>query len=133
MKVRLTIDVEIKDSLYNLEDDGEKDFLFNTVLKKGLLLHSNEIGDTIGEVTVINNTPKPNINIEKWLGRIIHGTGGFKNCEKYEAMLHHISREYSIAEWVIRCLANPECEGSNEVIEAIIKQRSALTIKETVK
>ena len=66
------------------------------------------------------------MEIEDFIQRIINGTGGFKTCEEYEIMVHHIDRETSIASWVIRCLANPKCEGSKEVLDAIIKQRETV-------
>lgn len=70
------------------------------------------------------------MKIENWIKEIIDGTGGFKNCEKYELMVHHINREVSIAGWVIRCLANPECEGSQKVLDSILEQRKKVLEKE---
>lgn len=65
---------------------------------------------------------KPDIN--NWIQKIINGSSGFHVCEEHEIMIHHISREHSIAAWVIRCLANPDCEGSEDVLKAINKQRT---------
>lgn len=55
MKVKLTITVEIPDNLYDFNDKSEVEFLMNTVLKENLLLHSNEIGDTVGSITEVEN------------------------------------------------------------------------------
>ena len=65
----------------------------------------------------------PKMEITKWIESIIEGSGGFKVCEETEIMVHHISREHSIAVWTIRCLANTLCEGSDGVIAAIIERR----------
>jgi len=62
--------------------------------------------------------------IHNWIHNIIEESGGFKSCEKHEIMVHNISREHSIAAWVIRCLANPDCEGSKETLESIHVQRN---------
>lgn len=64
------------------------------------------------------------MDINKWISNIIEGTAGFKVCEEREIMIHHISRIHSVSAWTIRCLANPECEGSKEVLDSIIKQRN---------
>jgi len=60
--------------------------------------------------------------IEDWIDNVIEGPAGFKSWEEHEFVVHHKSREYSIAAWVIRCLANPECEGSQMVIDSIIER-----------
>lgn len=67
------------------------------------------------------------MNIEDWVNRVIRGPGGFISWEEHEFVIHHSSREESIAAFVIRCLANPGCEGSGDVLRAIIEQRSSLT------
>lgn len=71
------------------------------------------------------------MEIENWIKEIIDGTGGFKNCEEYEVMVHHVNREVSIAGWVIRCLGNPECEGSQDVLDSIIERRKEVLGKQT--
>jgi hypothetical protein len=63
--------------------------------------------------------------ITDWCKRIIHGSGGFLNWEDREWIVFHTSREQGIAEFVIRCLANPLCEGSDKVLEKIMKARTA--------
>jgi len=64
------------------------------------------------------------MKIEDWIEKIINGGGGFKSMEEHEIVIHHIDRETSIAGFVIRALANPKCEGSEDVLKAIEKQRS---------
>ena len=64
--------------------------------------------------------------IKVWCKEIIDGAGGFISYEEHELIIWHISRERAVAEWVIRCLANPENEGSQMVIDSIIKRRKAI-------
>jgi hypothetical protein len=58
MKLKLEIEIEVEDM-----DRGELDWFKENVLTKDLILHSNEIGDTIGNVTAIKSlkvrTDKP--------------------------------------------------------------------------
>lgn len=51
MKIKLTIEVELEDA-FNLADEEEKIWFENEVLTGNgtLILHSNEIGDTVGVV-----------------------------------------------------------------------------------
>lgn len=64
--------------------------------------------------------------IGAWCKEIIDGAGGFISYEEHELVIWHISRERAVAEWVIRCLANPDNEGSQMVIDSIIKRRKAV-------
>lgn len=56
MKIKLTIEVEVEDD-FNLADEKEIIWFENEVLKSDgtLILHSNEIGDTVGVVNKISN------------------------------------------------------------------------------
>ena len=62
-------------------------------------------------------------SLTEWIYRIIEGPSGFKTWEDRECVIHNISREYSIAAFVIRCLANKDCEGSDLVLNAINERR----------
>lgn len=64
------------------------------------------------------------IDLHEWVNRTIEGPAGFKVWEDRECVVHHVSREFSIAAFVMRCLANKECEGSEHALNAIIKRRS---------
>ena len=66
------------------------------------------------------------MEIDEWVNRIINGTGGFKSWEDHEIVIHN-SREESIAAFVVRCLANPACEGSKEVLDLIAENRHRLS------
>ncbi len=51
----------------------------------------------------------------------------FRDFEQHEMAMYPDgdSRDMAIVEWTIRCLANPSCEGSAEVLAAIIEQRAS--------
>ena len=57
MKVRMTIEVDLGPSFINASDDEEKMWAENEIFvgNRDLILHSNEIGDYIGEVTKVSN------------------------------------------------------------------------------
>jgi hypothetical protein len=63
------------------------------------------------------------MEIDTWIKEIIHGSGGFETWEDREMVVHNVSREYSIAAFVIRALSNPVCTGSEDILEAISAQR----------
>ena len=60
------------------------------------------------------------MTIPDWIKGIIRGGGGFNMNRQREG--GGVSRE-DVAAWTIRCLANPRCEGSGEIIQAIIDNR----------
>lgn len=60
--------------------------------------------------------------IEKFIEDIINGSTVFKTWEDREFVVHS-DRDKSIAEWVIRCLANTLNNDSEKVLDAIINQR----------
>jgi len=56
MRLKLTIEVVLEDGFYNNTDE-EKLWLENEILvgDGSLFLHSNEIGDTVGEIKKVTN------------------------------------------------------------------------------
>jgi hypothetical protein len=56
MKIKMTIEVEVEDT-FNFTDEEEKMWFENEVLigDGTLILHSNEIGDTVGIVKKVTN------------------------------------------------------------------------------
>lgn len=52
-KATLTINVQLDDNLCNWFDEEERDWCIEHVFGT-LLLHSNEIGDTIGEIETVS-------------------------------------------------------------------------------
>ena len=52
--VRMVIEVDYDEKIMYGNDEEAKDWFFNSVLNNGdMVLHSNEIGDTVGEVRVL--------------------------------------------------------------------------------
>lgn len=65
--------------------------------------------------------------IYEWIKKCIEGTGGLLNYERYEWAIRNDTDEMTAASWIIRCLANPKSEGSEEVLQAIIERRKELS------
>lgn len=59
--------------------------------------------------------------IEKWLTNLMNCDGGFAKWEKH--FEYSCPREIAFAAFVLRCLANPECEGSEMVFNSILQDR----------
>lgn len=57
----------------------------------------------------------------KFVKEIINELHEFENCE---IAIQTIPRDEAVAQFVIRCLANPDCEGSREMLDAIIDHRA---------
>jgi len=55
--------------------------------------------------------------------KVIEGTGGMDDFERYEIVSWKCSDRVAAAHWMLKCLANPDCEGSQEALDAIIKAR----------
>jgi hypothetical protein len=68
---------------------------------------------------------KNTMEINNWINKIIKGPTGFETWEDREGVIFHNSREEGIADFVIKCLSNPSCNGSSEVLEFILNQRNA--------
>lgn len=58
-----------------------------------------------------------------WAHRIIEGPGGLKAFEERELADTSMSPSVAAVVWALRCLANPNCEGSAEVLEMIQRRR----------
>ena len=61
--------------------------------------------------------------MEKWTEMIIAGRGGFRCYEDREFVVFR-DRDVSIADFVIGCLCNPNCEGTDELIKFIQNERA---------
>lgn len=48
----------------------------------------------------------------------------FKSMERTEMVVHHRSRLHSFGRYVLESLANKDCKGSEEALEAINKKRT---------
>lgn len=62
------------------------------------------------------------MTISEFNAQIIDGPTGFKAMLKRQQETY-ANRDLAVAEFVIRCLANPRCAGSQDVVDAIIQQR----------
>lgn len=58
---------------------------------------------------------------------IVEGTGGMNSFEEHEVVDFGCSDRVAAAEWALRCLANPRCEGSQRVLDEIIRHRNSAT------
>jgi len=63
------------------------------------------------------------VNILEFSEKIITGCGGLHDFEYHEMAIPNYDRDVTVAIWVLKCLANPLCEGSDEAIQAIIEKR----------
>lgn len=66
MKIRLLIEVDLQNYL-STKDEEERRWFENEVLvwNRTLILHSNEIGDYIGEITSVKNIEFLNEEMQK--------------------------------------------------------------------
>lgn len=95
--------------------------LVSITARMGLGIDSNSEG-----VKMMETEKKPDF-IYEWIKKCIEGTGGLLNYEKYEWAIRNDTDEMTAACWIIRCLANPESKGSEEVLQAIIERRKELS------
>ena len=64
------------------------------------------------------------MDIPKWIHELISGPGGLHDYEAHEWAEPRIDRDEAVAAYVIRCLGNPGCEGSAELLQAIADHRA---------
>jgi hypothetical protein len=69
--------------------------------------------------------------LKKFAESIIEGPGGMNVFGDREMVVFHGSDRVHAAQWAIKCLANPLCEGSEEALAAIIERRKSLAAAET--
>ncbi len=62
------------------------------------------------------------MSIRDWCKGIIEGAGGLRAYFAKEARA--TPKQQDCVEWAIRCLANPDCAGSGEVLKLILEQRA---------
>ncbi len=55
---------------------------------------------------------------------VIEGPGGMNDYEDHEMVVWHNSDRVAAAHWMLKCLANPDCKGSEEAVAAILEARS---------
>lgn len=69
--------------------------------------------------------------IVEWVHTVIDGSGGLHNMEDTELAIEMIDRDEVVAHWIIRCLANPDCPGSGDVLRAISDRRDYVTSRKS--
>jgi len=52
--IRATVDLQLEDNLIDFDNQEDKEWLLFILKKTELILHSQEIGDTIGEIKIID-------------------------------------------------------------------------------
>lgn len=67
--------------------------------------------------------PDGQISIAGWIHEMIEGSGGMNDFEAHELVIWHEDERVAAARWIIRCLGNPRCAGSDEVLQAIMQRR----------
>jgi hypothetical protein len=63
------------------------------------------------------------MSVEDWIKQVLFGPGGMQAYEEHEIVVWNVPDREATAAWIIRCLANPRCEGSAEVLKAIAARR----------
>lgn len=63
-----------------------------------------------------------NKQVRLWVGEIINSPTGFVEMERNNS-ISYADRECAIGDYVLESLANPDCEGSGDVLNAIIELR----------
>lgn len=63
------------------------------------------------------------IDIAKWIKGIADDMIAF---ERHEYPIYKVTKRRAAMSYVIRALANPKCEGSDDVLKAIIARRGGL-------
>ena len=70
------------------------------------------------------------MDINAWINDVICGPGGYHDFQDHELAVEHAPHDVCVAAWVIRCLANPACPGSAEVLSEILARRIRCTTTE---
>ena len=63
------------------------------------------------------------MNARDFAKSVIEGSGGMNDFENREMVVFEDSDRVEGALWMLRCLANTACEGSQDAIEAILTRR----------
>jgi hypothetical protein len=66
------------------------------------------------------------LRIDDFATAIIEGVGGLNDYERHELVIWPYSDRIAAAVWTMRCLSNPNCEGSDVALAAIIEQRETM-------
>ena len=61
--------------------------------------------------------------VADWVKDIIEGPQGMNSFQRHEMVIWNEPERIAAANWVLRCLANPRCEGSDKMLHAILERR----------
>jgi hypothetical protein len=65
-------------------------------------------------------------NVADFAEAIVEGPGGMNDYERHELVVWAYPERVEAVIWAMKCLANPHCEGSSEMLEAIQERRTKL-------
>lgn len=106
------------------EEEGARAGLTTLISNAVAQLSSGELAQAM-EILIEAQKPIPKgdrSSIEGWLLDVIHGAGGLKAYYRKEVRTRASLDD--AGKWIIRCLANPKCNGSGMVVQAILDQRA---------
>lgn len=63
-----------------------------------------------------------------WVAECVTGGGGFQAFEAHEMPLFRQERDVELASFVVRCLANPGCHGSRDVLQAVAARHGCAVV-----
>ena len=63
--------------------------------------------------------------VADWVKDIIEGPQGMNSFQRHEMVSWGEPERIAAANWVLRCLANPSCEGSGQMLHAILERRKS--------
>ena len=61
--------------------------------------------------------------VADWVKDVIEGPQGMNSFQRHEMVIWNEPERIAAANWVLRCLANPRCEGSDQMLHAILERR----------
>ena len=62
------------------------------------------------------------LSINEWITNCLEGSEGFVTYKEFRCD----TDEMLSANWIINCLTNPKCEGSEEILQMIVAMRNEI-------
>jgi hypothetical protein len=78
-------------------------------------------------------TSEGEIDIPRWINYFLEEPGGLRDFEDHEIVVwpEGWTDRYVAAEWIVRCLGNPRCEGAREMVLSLMA-RHGIAVGEEV-